>query len=467
MARPLPTEGPSDLIVARATAPGAGAIAIVRASGPGAHGLAGAIFNPKGGALDPRDPGRMVLGTFHRDGERIDEGLAVVWKGPRSFTGEDQAEFHLHGSPVTVGRVIDACLAHGARLARPGEFTRRAYTNGKLDLAQAEAVCDLIQAETEAAGRAALRQLDGGLSRKLDDVRESLVPVIAELEARTDFPEEGIEPAERERLARQVDAALREIEALHDSSARGRRVRDGATLVLAGRPNAGKSSLFNLVVRRERALVTPHPGTTRDTVEAEVDLAGVPLTLVDTAGLRENPEEVEALGIERTRDAIKGADLVLFLVDAHEGAGPSLAEYAAIRSVPHFVVANKTDLDWAEPKEKLAARLNGPGRRRFITLSAQTRTGFEELESALVAFFGGAGSGDGGLLVTRQRHVAALERAIRALQTVEEGLASELSPEFLVVDLTEAVDALDSITGRSGLDEDVLDAIFSTFCLGK
>ncbi len=471
MARAIATESENDVIVARATAPGDGAIAIVRLSGAAVVDVMKEVFRPDkpGLAVNAIAPGVLTLGKLHRpvhENAVIDQAMLVLWRAPRSYTGEDVAELHLHGSHVVVSQAIEACIESGARIANPGEFTRRAYLNGKLDLAQAEAVCDLIRAQTEIAGRAALVQLGGGLSARLGGIRAALIPVVAELEAFVDFPEEGLEFQTRERLGRVVDDCTHRLGEMLDTTRRGRYVRDGARLVLAGPPNAGKSSLFNWLLRRERALVSPHAGTTRDTIEAQVDLAGIPLTIVDTAGLRATPEEVEALGIQRTHAELEGADLVVFLVDCQD-AHAAEAEYERVRKLPHLVVASKIDLRPSGLLESEIQLFAGAGRRGVFQISAQSREGIGPLEKAIVEQLGGTGAAEQTGLVTNRRHAEAIRRAVESLQTVAQGLASELSPELLVVDLTEAVAALDLITGRQSLDEDVLDAIFSTFCLGK
>ncbi len=464
MARNLQLTSSKDLIVAPATGPGAAAIAIVRASGPGALKAAARVFS-----RDPRsaDPGRMLLGSIRKpDGSSIDQCLCVSWKAPNSYTGEDMVEFHLHGSPAVVATALAALTDSGARLAAPGEFTRRAYLNGKLDLAQAEAVSDLTQAQTDDARRAALSQLGGGLSAKLESIRRQLITVTAELEAAVDYPEEEIPPADLERLGLVVNSADRELRDLIDSSERGRRLRDGARVVFAGAPNAGKSSLFNVLLKRERAIVTAHAGTTRDVIEAVVDLSGVPLTLLDTAGLRPNPEEVEALGIQRSREEIQSADLVLLVVDVTQALDAPTQEYHALAAVPHLVLFNKCETMEHSAKGGLREQFKGNGKLGEVFVSATSRTGIDEFEELLVAQLCGKES-TGDTLVTNGRHVSALREASASLGQVSEGMAADVSAELIVIDLQTALSQLDLITGNDQLDEEILDLIFSTFCLGK
>lgn len=459
----------ADTIAARATAPGPGAVAIVRVSGPDALAVLRRVFTPRAGhSLDV--PGRMALGIAHRPGaagDPIDEAMAVFWKGPKSFTAEDCAEIHTHGSPAVVAEVLDAVLAAGARLAEPGEFTKRAYLNGRIDLAQAEAVADLVQARTRQAERAAFAQLRGGLSSRVRGVRDALVPVIAELEAHVDFPEEGLEFRTRERLGAAIDRMGTELSQLLEGAGRGQLQRDGARVVLAGPPNAGKSSLFNLLCRRERALVTPHPGTTRDVVEASVDLRGAPIELADTAGLRAGAGEIESMGIERARERIAGADLVLFVIDRSQPLDEALAEWDALPDGPRLLVLNKADLPGLSAAEAASAfRLRS---REVLLVSVESGDGFAGLEEAVFRRLAeGDAPSEETPLVANVRHRRAIEDAREGLLRAGEGLASELSPEFLVVDLAEAARTLDAITGERGaLDERVLDAVFSAFCLGK
>ncbi len=468
MARAIQTESDKDTIVAPATPAGVGAIAIVRLTGPESMNACSRVFSHDPSRMEP---GRLVLGTLKHpgSGESLDQCLAVAWRAPSSFTGEDMMEFHIHGSPAIVQAALDACLSAGARHATPGEFTRRAYLNGKVDLAQAEAVSDLTQSQTEDARRAALSQLSGGLSQLLMKIRGDLIQVTAELEASVDYPDEEIPDVSRERLGGLVDRSQRRIQELVASYERGRRLHQGARIVFAGPPNAGKSSLFNAILRRERAIVTPHPGTTRDSLEAVVELRGIPVTLIDTAGLRLEAEEIEAIGIERTRQEIESADLVLFVVDCSEPTAEAEREYEAIRPLAHLLVFNKAD---AEPDEtrrrELIQRFSGKGQAAHLFASVKERHGIGLVEEKAIDILGLRQSEGGSpAVITSARHEAALKKAADSLQVASEGLATGLSPEFIVVDLSGTLSEMDAILGRQELDEEILDAVFSTFCLGK
>ncbi len=433
-------------------------------SGKGAAQAGERLFGAK---LSAASPGRMILGTLRHPGtgEPVDSCLAVQWRAPRSYTGEDLVEFHLHGSPAVVDAALEACRAAGARLAEAGEFTRRAYLNGRLDLAQAEAVAHLTQAQTEAGRRAALAQLQGGLSARLMERRQALVQTTAELEAAIDYPEEDIPAPAVERHLESVQGALAELRALLAAARRGRALHEGARAVLAGRPNAGKSSLFNALLGRERAIVTPHPGTTRDTLEATIDLGGVPLTLVDTAGLRADPEEIEAIGIGRSREELHAAQVVLFLVDAADPDPDAVEEYAALSPLRHFLVYTKTDLPAAE---EALPRPHGETCAATLRISVKTRQGLDELERALLREATGTESEGGSLpAVASARQEEALRRASEGLEAAATGLSNAAPVELIAADLTGALAAIDSVLGLESLDEDVLDAVFATFCLGK
>ena len=457
-----------DPIVALATAPGPSAIAIVRVAGSGADSLARRLFAPRGRRGPVEAPRRAILGRFvdPETNETLDEGLAIFFAAPRSATGDDLLECHVHGGAAVVRRLIRAAMRLGARAAEPGEFTRRAFLNGRLDLTQAEAVADLIRAETDAAARVAAAQLGGGLSRRVEALRERLIDLTAEIEARIDFPDEGIEPAERRRLG----AAFAELEAglirLAATRERGRLLRQGARVALVGAPNVGKSSLMNALARAERAIVTPHAGTTRDAIECTIDLGGAPVTLIDTAGLRESDEPVERIGIERARRAVAEADYVIEVRDATGRATPETASELPGGRAPALIAINKIDLI-EEAKLKVTRESNGAAIAR---VSALTGRGLEALERRLAEIVHGEAAagetGAGDAVAVGERHAALLDRALAAIREARETWEAGGEGELIAVDLRESLGALDEILGV-GPHEAVLDRIFERFCLGK
>ncbi|MGF1572843.1 MAG: tRNA uridine-5-carboxymethylaminomethyl(34) synthesis GTPase MnmE [Sumerlaeia bacterium] len=464
MSRSISQQSNTDTIIARATPAGSGAIAIVRLSGPQCHSVAKQIFLPRFNSPEQPEAAKLLLGEIKNPASNavLDECLAAFWYGPNSFTGEDCVEFHLHGSPVVVGEVISLSLSHGARLAQPGEFSQRAYKNGKVDLAQAEAICDLISARTVEASRFALQQLSGGLSRKCEEVRMRLVRTIAELEAYVDFPDEGLGIDVSNRIVQELSTLASIIKDWLVNARRGIATRDGVRVVLAGKPNAGKSSLFNALLKRDRAIVTPHAGTTRDTLEAEIDLHGVPVTMIDTAGLRTAEDEIERMGIERTKSEFQLANLILFLVDSTTPE-TAFSEYELCRGFPHLIVYNK--IDQQTPDRSFQALLEGGV--GIHEISAAANIGIAELENAVLQAVAGNNAESNSAMITNRRHQQALDVSLHHLLRAKCDLKREISPEFLLVDLTESVAQIDSITGRQGLDEDVLDELFSMFCLGK
>jgi tRNA modification GTPase len=464
---------PSDTIVAPATAPGRGGIGVVRLSGPGVPAIAAGLL-PRG----LPEPRHATLATF-RDGagEALDTGLALYFPAPHSYTGEAVLELHGHGGPAVLAALVERAVELGARRAEPGEFTRRAYLNDKLDLAQAEAVADLIDAGSQAAARAALRSLQGAFSSEVLGLVEGLIDLRVWVEAAIDFPEEEIDFLADPALAARVTALRARFDAVTRVARQGRVLRDGLTVVIAGRPNAGKSSLLNALAGHDAAIVTDLPGTTRDVVREHLELDGLPVTVLDTAGLRiagEGPADaVEAEGIRRTRAEIARADLVLFVVDAaaDPGAEALAAERATLpEGVPVTLVFNKVDLveggagaaEGGTPAS--AASAGTPSAAATLRVSARSGAGLADLRAHLQAAIGYA-PGDTGALSARARHLDALARARGHLDAACALLADKRG-ELVAEELRGAQQALGEITGEFS-SEDLLGRIFGSFCIGK
>jgi len=446
-----------DTIVAVATAPGPAALAVVRISGGKAVAIADKIFQGK------TPPSRMSTHTLQHGrivsqrGQAIDEVVLGVMLAPHSFTGEDTVEITCHGGNVAAPAVVEIAVLAGARQARPGEFTLRAYLNDKMDLSQAEAVCDVIGASTQAAAKAALERLAGGLSKKIRDVRSGLLDVLAQLEAMVDFPEDDLPDPVFKEILGTVSQAQERIDALLVSSRTAQVLRDGARVVIAGRPNTGKSSLFNLLLKEERAIVTEHPGTTRDVLEGFIDVRGIPVRLFDTAGLRETTDQIEVEGVDRARGKLAQADLVLLVID---GSRPPRDEDKALmdqtKELTRLVVLNKGDL-----KPAFAAQ------KGWIKLSALTGQGLPKLEESIVAALtGGRGVDAGAASAANSRQVAALRDAHMRLDGAVNGIENKHSYELVAGDVRAAVDSLGQITGEA-IGDEVLERIFSRFCIGK
>ncbi len=451
----------SDTIAAIATPPGEGGIGIIRLSGPEAQAIALRIFRPaRAGRLrSHRVRYGYVIGP---DGAVIDEALLTFMAAPHSFTREDVVEISCHGGALPVQLTLEAALAAGARLANPGEFTMRAFLNGRIDLSQAEATLDVIRAQTSAGLAVAQAQLGGWLAREVRAARAALLEPLAYITALIDFPEEGIEP---QAVAEPVAQALATVERLLAGANQGMVIRNGARVALVGRPNVGKSSLLNALLRVERAIVTPIPGTTRDTLEETANLAGVPVVLIDTAGMRASDDPVEQIGVERARSALASADLALLVFDAQQ---PFTAEDAAMLSVtaerPTIIVWNKCD-------DPASAPLPAPEHPRSVAVvacSARYGHGIDHLANTIAAtLLGGTLPAMGTThLVSNPRHRAALRRAVEFLRAAQETLATNAATDLLAADLTGATNALGEITGET-VGEDLLDVIFSRFCIGK
>ena len=449
----------STTIVAVATPAGRGGIGCVRISGSEAVAIASAVFRPRGLAASLRD-GRPCFGTFlDRDGREVDHGYLVTFSSGRAYTGETTTELWCHGSPPVLEALTRAAVALGAVFAGPGEFTYRALRHGRLDLTRAEAIRDLISARTIYQARVAFRQVEGALARRLAPVRESLVELLAAGEAAIEFADEAETHLERSALAGGIQAALRQAQALLAESRRGRIVREGARVALSGLTSVGKSSLFNRLLGKNRAIVSAVAGTTRDTLEETFDLDGIPVTVIDTAGVRLPSDDVEAEGVRRAREAAGEADLVLLVLDAgrplRAEEEAALAERAAGAAVPSIIVANKIDLAATNTTEAIWPEA--------IPVSALTGDGLPALRGAMHAALCGPGPFEDPVL-TNGRHVAALEATVDALGRAAE--AMPMGDEIVLEDVRAALGALGELTGELAND-DLYDRIFSTYCIGK
>ena len=460
-----------DTIAAAATGKVPTAIGVIRISGPETDAVLDRVFCPNCkkniAALEPR---RLFLGRLlDPQGRVLDSGMAVRFPGPASYTGEDSAELHCHGSPVAMGEILSALFAAGARQAKAGEFTKRAFLNGKLDLTQAEAVIDLIDAETPAAARNAAAQLGGALGRTVSAVYDSLTALASQFYAVVDYPDEDIEdlkPGEIHSALRRADEALSRLLA---TCGRGRLLKSGVRTAIIGRPNVGKSSLLNALAGYDRCLVTDIPGTTRDTVEESVLCGGVLLRLIDTAGIRDTEDTVEKLGVERSKSALEDADLVLALVDGAEGPAPDDTAILNLASrCPHWIfVLTKSDLAGSGGNLPVIGLPRGLHSRpdETVFLSSLTGRGLDTLEDAVASLFSFE-DGASGELLTDPRQTDAVSRARDAVRRGLEALESGLTPDVILTDTEEAMNALGELTGRTAR-EDIVSAIFSRFCVGK
>jgi tRNA modification GTPase len=458
-----------DTIVAPATAPGLGAVAIIRISGPRAFEILDAIFRPAHPA--GRTPRMMRLGDVvdPATGARIDRALTVVMRQPASLTGEDVAEIQCHGGPFVVRRIVAIAVAAGARMAEPGEFTRRAFLNGRMDLAEAEAVADLVAARSDSALANAIEQLSGALSARVAELRAQVIAIRAHLEVEIDFSDEDIRLPSRHEVAAEIERLIADVAMLHDSFARGLLMRDGVRATIVGKPNAGKSSLLNLLLGADRAIVTAIAGTTRDVIEDSVQLGPYALVLNDTAGVRESTDDVERIGIERTMRSARDADLLLAMFDSSRPLEP--ADHDVIRlttSRPGLAILNKRDLPAAISAKDL--REHGltlpilPCSAINLDEAATLRAELTKTIEALIS--PSSPASDNQVAISRERHRDALTMALEALKNARGAALSLMPPEIVAVDIMAAAAALGSITGEvSG--EDVLDAIFRDFCIGK
>jgi len=442
----------ADTIAAISTAPMEAAIALIRISGPRAIEIAGSLW--AGRRTVATLPARHAeFGRVVEDGAKLDDVLLTVFRAPASYTGEDMVEIACHGGVLVSRRILSALLRRGSRSAEPGEFTKRAYLNGKLDLTQAEAVMDLICAQTELALGAAAEQLEGRLGARIRELRQQVLEILAHVEAYIDFPDEDISPDTGAAMSARMAAAAAEMDALLATAGRGRVVREGLRTVIYGEPNVGKSSLLNLLLGYERAIVNARPGTTRDVLEETVNLRGIPVSLMDTAGVRETDDEIEREGIERTRRALERADLVLHLFDASHAPTPA-------------VDAGNTKVLRVLNKSDLGIRAEWSAAADAVPISCLNNTGIAALEDAIqFAATGGADRGNWSVAINA-RHQECLEKAKAAMIAAQKAFADGLSPEFVAEDLRASMNAVGDVVGRPDTEE-LLGVIFSSFCIGK
>ncbi len=449
-----------DTIAAISTPPGAGGIGIVRLSGGDSIKIADGIFrSPRRKKLRHSRSHRILFGHIvdPANGEILDEVLVSVMRAPNTYTREDIVEINCHGGVVPMRRILELVLKTGARLAEPGEFTKRAFLNGRIDLARAEAVLDVVNALTEEGRRAAVRQLRGGLSEKIEAVRQKLMELAAFVEAYIDFPEEDIEPVPLEDMQKSAADIRKSLEKLIDSARYGLILREGLKTAIVGRPNVGKSSLLNALLRQDRAIVTESPGTTRDVIEEHLNIRGLPVRIMDTAGIRDASNTAEKEGVKRSLRSMEEADLVLLVLDGSRPLHKTDRELIE-KSRPDktILVVNKTDL----PRKM---DLDGTNMQE---ISALNGTGLEELKQKMVETVLGGGSTGGADIVTNTRHVRALEKSLASIDSFMSGLSRKTPPEFLSVELRDALDAVGEILGVT-TPEDILNKIFSDFCIGK
>lgn len=449
-----------DTIAAQATPPGRGGVGIIRLSGPDALAIAQQLLG-----FTPKPRYAHYTPFLDGQGEQLDQGIAIYFPNPNSFTGEDVVELQGHGGPVIIDLLLQRCIALGARLARPGEFSERAFLNDKLDLAQAEAIADLIDSSSEQAARCALRSLQGAFSRQIDGLVEALIQLRIQVEAAIDFPEEEIDFLADGKVQADLELILQQLQQVRQEARQGSLLREGMNVVIAGRPNAGKSSLLNALAGRDTAIVTEIEGTTRDVLREQIHIDGMPLHIIDTAGLREAPDTIERIGIERAWEEIRRADRILMMVDSSQCATtdpaqlwPELADH--LGDLGHLtLIRNKADLS-GEP-----VGIRQEGEYSLICLSAKQGLGIDLLREHLKQVMGFHATTEGGFMA-RRRHLDALERAQQLLETGAEQLKRHGAGELLAEDLRQAQQVLGEITGAFSSDE-LLGRIFSSFCIGK
>ena len=457
-----------DTIAAISTAPGEGAIGIVRISGDLAISIASSIYQCGTKQLEEQKTHTIHYGHIvdPKSGEVYDEVMVSVLRAPKTFTREDIVEINCHGGIVAINRVLQLVLRMGARLAEPGEFTKRAFLNGRIDLSQAEAVMDLIRAKTDKSMQLAMRQLDGQLSHLIQNLRQEILNTLAQVEVNIDYPEyDDVEEMTLQLLREKTQQVLQGIRALLNTASQGKILRDGLKTAIVGRPNVGKSSLLNVLLREEKAIVTDIAGTTRDTIEEYVNVRGVPLQLIDTAGIRETDDVVEKIGVERSRKALNEADFVLLLLSQSETLQEEdIRLLETTKGMKRIILFNKTDLPSKLSTEDIAPYAQ---EEEIVTTSMLNKEGIDQLEEKIAGyFFQGQMNERDATYLSNTRHIALLEKAEQALVEVQNGIEMEMPVDLIQIDFTRAWDLLGEITGDSVQDE-LLTQLFSQFCLGK
>lgn len=455
-----------DTIAAVATAVGEGSVSIIRVSGEEALKIAKKIFRGvRGKSIDDIKPYTMRYGSIidSETNEKIDEVILSYMKGPKSFTAEDTIEINCHGGVIATKRVLDTVIKSGARLAEPGEFTKRAFLNGRIDLSQAEAVMDIINSKTEVSMKSALVQSEGKLSKEINELRNKLLEIIAHIEATVDYPEDDLEEVTSEKTELDVKLVINEVNKLIESAEAGKIIRDGLSTVIVGKPNVGKSSLLNVLTRGNRAIVTDIPGTTRDIIEEYISLDGIPIRIIDTAGIRETEDVVEKIGVERSKEKIEEADLVILMLDAsREIAEEDIEIIKYIKNKKYIVLLNKQDLPNAINQNDLQ-ELN---QEYIIPISTKDELGIDEIKNAIKELFFKCKINSSEVMVTNIRHKEALYRAKECLESTLGALKDTMAIDLASIDIRNAWSALGQINGET-VEEDLIDKIFSEFCLGK
>ena len=456
-----------DTIAALVTAVGESSVGIIRISGPEAVKIADKIYQGKSDLLSA-DTHTIHYGYVYdwRNDKKIDEALFMLMRGPRSFTGEDVVEVQCHGGMVVLKQVLQLILLSGARLAEQGEYSKRAFLNGRLDLAQAESIMDIVQAKTDKGVDLALSQLQGTLSGMVKTLRADLLELIAFIQADIDYPDDDIERLTAEEQQQRVVNLKTQVANVLQNAQKGKMIRDGLKVVIAGKPNVGKSSLLNALLGQERAIVTDIPGTTRDVIEEYINLNGIPLKIVDTAGIRETDNVVEQIGVDRAQQFMKTADLVLYVVDAVQGlTEQDTLMMEDIQNQPVIYLLNKSDVGISD--EIRAQLKEAIGEAPVLEISARDKIGLEQLEEKITdLFFAGTLEVSNDIMVTNVRHIQILEESMAHMDGFLNGIMLGLSVDFLVIDLQNSWEKLGKITGET-VEEDLLDQIFSKFCLGK